>query len=124
MKKILIALLMVILVIIMGCDTQKENKLLNKQFVATEFSTIIVIHSNQRELDKAFIDSNDEHGKTRQTLHGFAYMTGNKRKDGHVSNGRCELHVLEPKNEKDFITWGHELGHCVYGNWHPKGKKF
>ena len=33
-------------------------------------------------------------------------------------NNRCDIHVLEPKNQGDIDTWGHELMHCVYGNWH------
>jgi len=32
----------------------------------------------------------------------------------------CTIFVTEPMVEKDFDSWGHELGHCVYGNWHPQ----
>jgi hypothetical protein len=31
---------------------------------------------------------------------------------------QCIMFVHMPKREKQFIDWGHELGHCVYGRWH------
>lgn len=31
----------------------------------------------------------------------------------------CTIFVTEPRSEKDFESWGHEIGHCVYGHWHP-----
>lgn len=30
----------------------------------------------------------------------------------------CDIYVTRPVNDDDFNTWGHELAHCVYGNWH------
>lgn len=35
--------------------------------------------------------------------------------------GICEIHVIDPKiewNSKKRRTMGHELAHCIYGNWH------
>ncbi|MBV36215.1 MAG: hypothetical protein CMP47_12325 [Rickettsiales bacterium] len=32
---------------------------------------------------------------------------------------QCTIFVVEPHSEKDFASWGHEIGHCVYGHWHP-----
>lgn len=34
----------------------------------------------------------------------------------------CQIHVVDFKDAKDPVlnTWGHELGHCVYGSWHPE----
>jgi len=34
------------------------------------------------------------------------------------NKGDCEIHVVEPSTSDDINTWGHELMHCVYGNWH------
>lgn len=32
----------------------------------------------------------------------------------------CRIYVVRPKLYKDdsWESWGHELGHCVYGQWH------
>jgi hypothetical protein len=37
-----------------------------------------------------------------------------------TDGSECTIFVTEPMVEKDFDSWGHELGHCVYGNWHPQ----
>ncbi len=37
-----------------------------------------------------------------------------------IDGSECTIFVTEPMVEKDFDSWGHELGHCVYGNWHPQ----
>ena len=34
----------------------------------------------------------------------------------------CTIFVIDPKTEEDFETWGHELGHCIYGHWHTPEK--
>lgn len=33
----------------------------------------------------------------------------------------CELYVVMPKIylDPEWNRWGHELGHCVFGEWHP-----
>lgn len=43
----------------------------------------------------------------RYTLNGLRY---------------CELFVVRPKlySDTEWGSWGHELGHCAYGEWHPK----
>lgn len=33
---------------------------------------------------------------------------------------QCFVFVVQPRREKDFINWGHELAHCVYGRYHTK----
>ena len=41
-----------------------------------------------------------------------------------ASSGRtCNIYAREPKNERDtqaFATLGHELMHCLEGNWHDR----
>lgn len=34
--------------------------------------------------------------------------------------GQCEIHVVMAQryDDKEFPTWGHELAHCLYGNYH------
>jgi hypothetical protein len=33
----------------------------------------------------------------------------------------CRIWVVGPTHREDvqWYYWGHELGHCVYGQWHP-----
>lgn len=38
----------------------------------------------------------------------------------------CIIHVIDPKKTKDYTnmeTWGHELVHCMYGNFHKAGDR-
>lgn len=46
----------------------------------------------------------------REQAHGFAVLHGD----------RCELHLIRLRREtgKVMEDWGHELSHCVYGDWH------
>ncbi|NIP24147.1 MAG: hypothetical protein GWO38_10090 [Phycisphaerae bacterium] len=48
--------------------------------------------------------------KKRERAYGFAVIHGNV----------CELHLMELRAEHGPVItdWGHELSHCVYGDWH------
>lgn len=39
---------------------------------------------------------------------------------GSTEVGVCELHVAraDAYMDQEFAIWGHELGHCLYGNFH------
>lgn len=37
-----------------------------------------------------------------------------------LNTNRCEIHVAKIRTAEDprLKTWGHELAHCIYGNFH------
>lgn len=37
--------------------------------------------------------------------------------------GRCEVHTLDPRVSYSPELMGHELTHCLYGEWHPEQTK-
>lgn len=42
--------------------------------------------------------------------HGFSMWS--------IDSNHCDIFVTKPVSDIDLNTWGHELAHCVYGNWH------
>ena len=41
---------------------------------------------------------------------------------GPTESGTCDLHVARADSYMDaeFAVWGHELAHCLYGNFHKE----
>ena len=54
-------------------------------------------------------------GESRKRVHGFSILR--RRDDGYT----CELYVVRPEgvNDPATSTLGHELLHCLLGNYHP-----
>jgi hypothetical protein len=73
----------------------------------------VVTHSSHRELTQAKIKF--EKGKPSPLLYGWSAWSKDEP-------GQCELHVKEATHYRDveFETWGHELAHCLYGNFHDE----
>jgi hypothetical protein len=53
----------------------------------------------------------------------FAIRGCSKWSDSSNGSRTCSIYAREPKNETDiqaFATLGHELMHCMEGNWHDR----
>jgi hypothetical protein len=53
----------------------------------------------------------------------FAIRGCSKWSDGSNGSRTCSIYAREPKSEMDtqaFATLGHELMHCMEGNWHDR----
>jgi hypothetical protein len=53
----------------------------------------------------------------------FAIRGCSKWSDAANGSRVCSIYAREPKNEMDtqaFATLGHELMHCMEGNWHDR----
>lgn len=75
----------------------------------TQFTVKVVLYDHVNTLNTAF----EEHGGTKtygEKAHGFTL----------VKRGYCELHLLKLQRTSGSVMedWGHELSHCVYGEWH------
>jgi hypothetical protein len=76
-------------------------------FFMPEFKTKIIMFNDAEELIKEF----EKTGKnTPKGLAAFAVIRPNKME--------CDIYIIDPKKSyvPEFI--GHELVHCLYGEWH------
>ena len=88
---------------------------------AQSVETRVYIYKNKREITKAFkasISTNKEKLLGDNSLiDGWAEWTSKKPY-------KCNIHVIKPRSmgSKNTIdTWGHEMLHCIYGDYHRKG---
>lgn len=73
-------------------------------FERTPMQITVYTYSSQRELERTIGASRDS------DLLGYAIL--------YPEDRECEVHVLE---DKEFLeTLGHEIAHCLYGEWHPE----
>lgn len=71
----------------------------------------VITYENYRQVTQAKIKF--EKGKPSPELYGWSAWSKDEP-------GQCELHVVQATHyrDKEFETWGHELAHCLYGNYH------
>lgn len=91
-----------------GHDSQYTS-IERKDFIRTVIDLRVNIYDNDLDLTRA-INSYLAPDDTR-IRSGFSVWS--------IYSNTCSIYVVEPTSEDDFISWGHEIGHCVYGNWHP-----
>lgn len=80
-------------------------------------SVKVVVHDNTNDLSEARRQrlGVDALPSREGTLQGWAGWS-------KEAPYQCEIHVLRASSQQDyqFSTWGHELAHCLYGNYHPE----
>ena len=84
----------------------------NKEFVIK-----VMVHDSNAKLNK-YIKTKYRKEYEGIPVEGFTtwYITKDM-----TDMDSCNIHVTRPrdeKNESEFITWGHELAHCIYGTFH------
>ena len=98
-----------------ACDSF-EDKPLKRDFDRTEqeLRIEVFLYDNQSELNKAH---KERFGGKEIGLLGFAVWANPGKKPYW-----CEIHAVEPKRADDnnMDTLGHELAHCIFGQFHPK----
>ena len=118
--------------IMFGCTVVKAGTKIDKKFdrTAQKIEITVYVYKNKQEVTKAL----KEHMKVRQTrkslmkIWGIHWAIGwatwsNPSKKGTPT---CEIHVIDPKKTQDhevMETWGHELVHCTYGEYHKAGER-
>lgn len=78
------------------------------QYVETKFTTEIVLVDNQAELVKLAPAGTQKFGTE---LMAFARLN----RDQH----RCTIYMVDARRAYQPQWLGHELAHCIYGDWHP-----
>lgn len=106
MKKYLIALALVLA----SCSQSagKDGYTFNKeQFTHKNFEIEIVTYKNLSELRHT---ARTKYNVTNEKLAAFSIV--------YPISNKCVVHIIDPKikYEPEFI--GHELTHCIYGQWH------
>jgi len=104
-------LVFVLLLCTTACSMPSKNSFIHKDHTRTIMDLKVNLFSNKKEMIKALSKNHKNLAKLAKLLpEGVAVWYT-------VPNG-CEIYVYEPKTDEDVNTWGHELMHCVYGNWH------
>ena len=79
----------------------------NPPILRSEFTTVIVQHDSLDSLNKA---AKKYYGTRSRQVHAFNIY--------NLDKNICTIHIIKPA--KDYMPEhiGHELVHCIYGNWH------
>lgn len=107
-------------VTILGCSARSQT-----QFGADfdrsneNMQLVVILYDSTEALDKAYFRTKSS--REKKVL---------RRKVGQIKGWaawtnkppyKCELHLPRLNDERTqdmFVTWGHELSHCIYGEWH------
>ena len=120
MKKLLIGIAGIALV---GCSAKPTNFTHNINRSHKPIEMKVYVYQNKHDLTRAFKKVADAHHK--KLLRKLISIDGYARWTAKPPYG-CEIHVIRPKaiSENDTIeTWGHELLHCIYGEFHKDGER-
>jgi hypothetical protein len=115
-KKIINGLIIVVpLCLMISCGQKQGNTgadgyyFEKETLTRTDLALHIVLVKNQTEMNKLLA----EHGRTVASGREVAAFSAYSPVEP-----KCTIYMIDPKMsyEPEFI--GHELVHCVYGNWH------
>ena len=104
-------IVMIAALILMACG--EEKKPLPQDFNRSGEVQAITVHVYPDE--KSMQKARKSHDGMNDPAHlGWATWT-------KARPLKCDLHVVrirDPTDNQGFVTWGHELTHCIYGNFH------
>jgi hypothetical protein len=103
-------------VFMFGCDnppnkTGKDGYRFEKEtFFRSEFPVEVILFPTEQALQAAYKTRTKATHSSSKTIAAFAVIRTN--------NPTCTIYMLDPKTnyQPEFI--GHELVHCIYGEWH------
>jgi hypothetical protein len=101
--------ILLLLILLTGCS---ESTKISQDFERTELEITVVFHENKEALNDAY---NERFGAEVTEKEGFA-VYANPGNEPYW----CEIHTLRPQKTDDdrMLTMGHELSHCVFGQFH------
>lgn len=103
-------------VFMFGCDNQPNKvgkdgyKFEKETFLRTEFPVEIILFPTEQALQTAFKARTGSTHNAAKNVAAFAVI--------RKADPTCTIYMLDPKTnyQPEFI--GHELVHCIYGEWH------
>jgi len=125
----MIAVLFFGTLLVVSCDQDRAGPELEKPVDLEEREIVVTVtfYENQDDLIEHFFEYYDPSASSRDIqdwskdfkLLGFALT---RPMEQHALNPTCDIHQLEIRGQDDTErkqTLGHELLHCLYGEWHP-----
>lgn len=102
--------LIIFVLFLLSCGDDKKSLLEDFNKEKQELVITVKAFDNQRALLKAI--KSDGFGEKNRL--GMTVWN-------NIDN-ECVIYVIRPKHQDSarFTTWGHELGHCVYGTFHKE----
>lgn len=97
-----------IFLLLVGC----EDSGIKQDFERTELEITVIFHETEKDLNDVY---SERFGNDVPDKLGFAVYAN----PGNQPYW-CEIHTLKPKRTDDdnMLTMGHELSHCVFGQFH------
>ena len=97
---------------LISCDGNRNTGIDGYYFeqesmIRTSFTTDIVLVKDFAELKKVYVARG---GKDVDDLAAFTLLSQTENK--------CTIFMVDPKNNYEPEYIGHELVHCIYGEWH------
>lgn len=106
-------LVMGLTALLTACDSKPVGKdgytFGQETFTRTEFPVEVVLLKSERELSVAYAARNIR-GVKPESVAAFAIIRRN--------DPRCTIYMVDPKLNYQPEWIGHELVHCIYGEWH------
>jgi len=116
MTKFKVAVLTVIAsLLLVSCDPQPREIKQDFDRSGQELRITVIFHESESELNKAYFERFG--GNRTEKKLGFAVFANPGNKPYW-----CEIHATRPTRADDekMNTLGHELAHCVFGQFHPQ----
>ena len=116
------ALALIPIVLLAGCATTSAHKAADEysfekgSFTHTDITLKVVLVPNQLEmttlLKERSLKSNMVYNNISVGKQVFAFSAFSP------SNNTCTIYMIDPKVDYQPERIGHELVHCIYGDWH------
>ena len=103
--------------ILIGCEPGDGKIKQDFDRSGQELRITVVYHENATELNRSYYERFGNDGIKRL---GYAVYANPGRQPYW-----CEIHALAPRSTDDekMDTLGHELSHCVFGQFHDKARR-
>lgn len=127
MKTLLISFIAMFGILLGGCASMNgipTGMPIRKDFTHTNLSVKIIVYPNNAALSRACLALVPKEASSFGVSSRPIQVWLNGCATWDPQNNVCIIRVQEPTNTgdtSDIETWGHELLHCTYGNWHIAG---
>jgi len=115
MTKFKVVLVALAALFITSCDSEPRQIKQDFDRSGEALHITVIFHENEQALNKAYFERFG--GNRKEKKLGFAVFANPGNKPYW-----CEIHATRPTRADDekMDTMGHELAHCVFGQFHPQ----
>lgn len=119
MKRLLV-LLAIITVLLASCEQSEGPEIIQDMDRSGKpYAVRVYTYDNERDVTDAYRLFVESKGQTFDGNTRLGWSGWNVSDNVFV----CHIHVIRIRKvrDKQLETWGHELAHCIYGNYHKLG---